>query len=444
MRAVDIIAKKRDGLALTNDEIEWFITAYTHNDVHDYQASALLMAILLRGMTDDEVTTLTMAMANSGVMLDLSDISPYVVDKHSSGGVGDKTTLVVLPLVASCGVTCAKMSGRGLGYTGGTLDKLEAITGFRVEIPESEFREQARRIGIALVGQTTDLAPADGKMYALRDVTATVSSIPLIASSIMSKKLASGANGIVLDVKVGTGAFIKNLDDGHALARMMVKIGQNVGRDMIAVISDMNQPLGHAIGNAIEIEEAIETLKGGGPEDFRDHCIEVAAHMLRLAALGMGDKGKKWRDFTVVLKFLQDQLHSGAALEKFREMVIAQGGDVAMVDNPSLLPQAKIVQRIQAERDGVISMVDAEKVALAAFELGAGRAKKGDPIDHAVGVKILVKVGDMVKKGDIIGSIHANDSNHLANAKATMREAIAYSNDMVQRLPLFYDVIGEV
>jgi len=349
-----------------------------------------------------------------------------------------------LPLVASCGVTCAKMSGRGLGYTGGTLDKLEAITGFRVEIPESEFREQARRIGIALVGQTTDLAPADGKMYALRDVTATVSSIPLIASSIMSKKLASGANGIVLDVKVGTGAFIKNLDDGHALARMMVKIGQNVGRDMIAVISDMNQPLGHAIGNAIEIEEAIETLKGGGPEDFRDHCIEVAAHMLRLAALGMGDKGKKWRDFTVVLKFLQDQLHSGAALEKFRELVIAQGGDVAMVDNPSLLPQAKIVQRIQAERDGVISMVDAEKVALAAFELGAGRAKKGDPIDHAVGVKILVKVGDMVKKGDIIGSIHANDSNHLANAKATMREAIAYSKDMVQRLPLFYDVIGEV
>ncbi|MDZ4671914.1 MAG: thymidine phosphorylase [Phototrophicales bacterium] len=444
MRAVDIIAKKRDGLVLTNDEIEWFITAYTHNDVHDYQASALLMAILLRGMTDDEVTTLTMAMANSGVMLDLSDISPYVVDKHSSGGVGDKTTLVVLPLVASCGVTCAKMSGRGLGYTGGTLDKLEAITGFRVEIPESEFREQARRIGIALVGQTTDLAPADGKMYALRDVTATVSSIPLIASSIMSKKLASGANGIVLDVKVGTGAFIKNLDDGHALARMMVKIGQNVGRDMIAVISDMNQPLGHAIGNAIEIEEAIETLKGGGPEDFRDHCIEVAAHMLRLAALGMGDKGKKWRDFTVVLKFLQDQLHSGAALEKFRELVIAQGGDVAMVDNPSLLPQAKIVQRIQAERDGVISMVDAEKVALAAFELGAGRAKKGDPIDHAVGVKILVKVGDMVKKGDIIGSIHANDSNHLANAKATMREAIAYSKDMVQRLPLFYDVIGEV
>jgi pyrimidine-nucleoside phosphorylase len=444
MRAVDIIAKKRDGLPLSDDEIEWFITAYTHNDVPDYQASALLMAILLRGMTDNEVTTLTMAMANSGVMLDLSDISGYVVDKHSSGGVGDKTTLVVLPLVASCGVTCAKMSGRGLGYTGGTLDKLEAITGFQVQMPESQFREQARRIGIALVGQTTDLAPADGKMYALRDVTATVSSIPLIASSIMSKKLASGANGIVLDVKVGTGAFIKNLDDGHALARMMVKIGQNVGRDMIAVISDMNQPLGHAIGNAIEIEEAIETLKGGGPDDFRDHCIEVAAHMLRLAALGMGDKGKKWRDFTVVLKFLQDQLHSGAALEKFREMVIAQGGDVNMVDNPSLLPQAKIIQRIQAERDGVISKVDAERVAWAAFELGAGRAKKGDPIDHAVGVKILVKVGDIVKKGDIIGSIHANDSNHLANAKATMREAIDYSKDMVQRLPLFYDVIGEV
>ncbi|MDX2076037.1 MAG: thymidine phosphorylase [bacterium] len=444
MRAVDIIAKKRDGLPLSDDEIEWFITAYTHNDVPDYQASALLMAILLRGMTDNEVTTLTMAMANSGVMLDLSDISSYVVDKHSSGGVGDKTTLVVLPLVASCGVTCAKMSGRGLGYTGGTLDKLEAITGFQVQMPETQFREQARRIGIALVGQTTDLAPADGKMYALRDVTATVSSIPLIASSIMSKKLASGANGIVLDVKVGTGAFIKNLDDGHALARMMVKIGQNVGRDMIAVISDMNQPLGHAIGNAIEIEEAIETLKGGGPDDFRDHCIEVAAHMLRLAALGMGDKGKKWRDFTVVLKYLQDQLHSGAALEKFREMVIAQGGDVNMVDNPSLLPQAKIIQRIQAERDGVISKVDAERVAWAAFELGAGRAKKGDPIDHAVGVKILVKVGDTVKKGDIIGSIHANDSNHLANAKATMREALDYSNDMVQRLPLFYDVIGEV
>lgn len=443
MRAVDIIAKKRDGLPLSHDEIEWFITAYTHNDIPDYQASALLMAILLRGMTDDEVTTLTMAMANSGVMLDLSDLSSYVVDKHSSGGVGDKTTLVVLPLVASCGVMCAKMSGRGLGYTGGTLDKLESIAGFQVQLPEDQFRKQAREIGLALVGQTTDLAPADGKLYALRDVTATVQSIPLIASSIMSKKLASGANGIVLDVKVGTGAFIKNLDDGHALARMMVQIGKNVGRDMIAVISDMNQPLGYAIGNAMEIEEAIETLKGGGPQDFRDHCIEVAAHMLRLAALGMGDKGKKWRDFTVVLKFLQDQLQSGAALQKFREMVIAQGGDVNMIDNPNLLPQAKIIQRIQAERDGFISMVDADKVARAAFELGAGRAKKGDPIDHAVGVKVTIKVGDKVKKGDMIGSIHATHSDSLANAKAILREAIAYSNDPVGRLPLFYDVIGD-
>lgn len=443
MRAIDIIAKKRDGLALTNDEIEWFITAYTHNDIPDYQASALLMAILLRGMTDDEVTTLTMAMANSGMMLDLSDIASYVVDKHSSGGVGDKTTLVVLPLVASCGVVCAKMSGRGLGYTGGTLDKLESIAGFQVQLPEEQFRQQARQIGLALVGQTTDLAPADGKLYALRDVTATVPSIPLIASSIMSKKLASGANGIVLDVKMGSGAFIKNLDDAHALARMMVQIGKNVGRDMIAVISDMNQPLGHAIGNAIEIEEAIETLKGGGPNDFRDHCIEVAAHMLRLAAKSMGDKGKQWRDFTMVLQFLGDQLHRGAALQKFREMVQAQGGDVTMIDNPALLPQANIIQRIQAERDGFITTVDAEKIARAAFELGAGRAKKGDPIDHAVGVKVTVKVGDAVKKGDMIGTIYANHSDRLATAKTILREAIAYSDQPVGRLPLFYDVIGD-
>lgn len=443
MRAIDIIAKKRDGLTLTDDEIEWFITAYTHNDIPDYQASALLMAILLKGMTDEEVTTLTMAMANSGMMLDLSDIASYVVDKHSSGGVGDKTTLVVLPLVASCGVVCAKMSGRGLGYTGGTLDKLESIAGFQVQMTEDQFRKQAREIGLALVGQTTDLAPADGKLYALRDVTATVPSIPLIASSIMSKKLASGANGIVLDVKMGSGAFIRNLDDAHALARMMVQIGKNVGRDMIAVISDMNQPLGYAIGNAIEIEEAIETLKGGGPDDFRDHCIEVAAHMLRLAAKNMGDKGKKWRDFTVVLQFIRDQLHSGAALQKFRDMVQAQGGDVAMIDNPALLPQAKIIQRIQAERDGFIITVDAEKIAHAAFELGAGRAKKGDPIDHAVGAKVTVKVGDKVKKGDIIGTIYANQSDKLASAKAILREAIGYGDEPVGRLPLFYDVLGE-
>lgn len=438
MRAVDIIAKKRDGQALTDAEIQWFVDAFTRDQMRDYQAAALLMAICIQGMTTDEVTALTLAMAYSGDMLDLSSISDYVVDKHSSGGVGDKTSLVVLPLVASCGVPVAKMSGRGLGYSGGTLDKLEAIAGFKVNLTEEKFYAQARNIQLALVGQSRELAPADGRIYALRDVTATVQSIPLIASSIMSKKLASGANGIVLDVKVGAGAFVDTLDDARDLAMMMVEIGVNAGRDVIALVSDMNQPLGYAVGNALEVIEAIETLQGAGPEDFRQHCLEVAAHMLRLAG-----RGKKWTDLENIRSMLIRQIDEKAAFNKFREMVEAQGGDVRMVDDPSLLPHAKFVETIQAERTGYVMRVSADKVAMAAFELGAGRETKEDTLDLAVGVKVFVKVGDYVEKGTTVASIHANDPEKATISRGFLHQAFEYSDESTAPLPLFYNVIGK-
>lgn len=437
MRAVDIIAKKRDGQVLTSEEIEWFIQSFTDDTVKDYQAAALLMAISINGMNSDEVTALTMAMAHSGGLLDLSEIADYVVDKHSSGGVGDKTSLVVLPLVAACGVPVAKMSGRGLGYSGGTLDKLEAIAGFRVDLSEERFYAQAKAAGIVLSGQSTDLAPADGKLYALRDVTATVPNISLIASSIMSKKIASGANGIVLDVKVGSGAFMKNLDEAKELARVMVDIGSNIGRDVIAVISDMNQPLGSAVGNALEVKEAIETLRGDGPQDLRNHSLEVAAHMLRLAG-----RGEKWTQLDDNRAFLAQQISNEAGLKMFRKMVEEQGGDVRMVDDPSLLPEAEYVETINAEQDGYIAQVDAERVAKAAFGLGAGREKKEDPIDLAVGVRVHVNVGDEVKQGAPIATIYANDSDKMAAARGLLGEAIKYSADSVAALPLFYDVVG--
>lgn len=436
MRAVDVIAKKRDGLPLTKAEIDWFIAAYTRGDLPDYQASAFLMAVFLRGMTREETVNLTLAMAHSGDILDLSDIIPYAVDKHSSGGVGDKTTLVVLPLVAACGVRVAKMSGRGLGFSGGTLDKMEAIAGYNVNLTETEFRAAVGRTGLVLAGQTRELAPADGKFYALRDVTATVPCLPLIASSIMSKKIAAGANGIVLDVKAGRGAFMNTVESARELAQIMVDIGVDAGRDMTAVISDMNQPLGVAVGNALEVVEAIETLRGGGPADFREHCLHVAAHMLRLAG-----QGAKWTDPDEARELLEHDLNNGAALSKFKEMVAGQGGDVAMVDNPALLPQAALVEEVSVAQSGYIAQVAADQIGIAASELGAGREKKGDLIDLAVGLKVYVKVGDRVTAGAPLATIYANDAAKLAACRERLTGAITYSPTPVEPLPLFYDTL---
>jgi pyrimidine-nucleoside phosphorylase len=433
---VDVIGKKRDGQALSAAEIQWFIREYTAGNLPDYQVSALLMAIFFQGMTREETVALTLAMAHSGQMLDLSDITDYAVDKHSSGGVGDKTTLVVLPLVAACGVPVAKMSGRGLGFSGGTIDKLEAIPGFRVSLSEQEFRAQARQYGLVLCGQTGELAPADGKIYALRDVTGTVPSMPLIASSIMSKKLASGAGGIVLDVKCGHGAFMPTVALAQELAAIMLNIGRDAGRDMIALISDMNQPLGAAVGNALEVAEAVATLAGGGPDDFRAHCVEVAACMLKLAG-----RGQRWQDMDDCRRTIETALHSGDGLAKLRLLVQIQGGDVSVIDDPARLPQAPHIATLTAEQGGYVAQVRADSVAQAALALGAGREKKGDVIDPAVGVIVPVKVGQVVQPGQPLATIHASSAASAAAAVPFLRQAITFSATPVEPLPLFYDVL---
>jgi pyrimidine-nucleoside phosphorylase len=375
-------------------------------------------------------------MAYSGDVLDLSDLIPYAVDKHSSGGVGDKTSLVVLPLVSSCGVPVAKMSGRGLGYSGGTLDKLESIKGYNVDLSNEEFRRLIRENGIVLSGQSHDLAPADGKLYSLRDVTGTVPCLPLIASSIMSKKIAAGANGIVLDVKVGRGAFMATADDARELAQIMVDIGVDAGRDMIAVLSDMNQPLGVAVGNALELKEAIDCLHGAGPADLREHCLDLASYMLRLAG-----QGQKWTDDAQIRALLIDQLNNGQAFAKLRQMVIGQGGDVNMVDDPSLLPKAPIVETVSASRAGYISQVAAEEIAIASFDLGAGREKKGDSIDFGVGLEVHVKVGDKLEVGAPLVTIHAHAESQLAPCRARLEQSILISDTPVEPFPLFYGTI---
>jgi pyrimidine-nucleoside phosphorylase len=437
MRAVDVIAKKRDGETLSVEEINWFIEAYTREELPDYQAAAFLMAVCIQGMAREEIVALTLKMAESGEVLHLADIlGGYAVDKHSSGGVGDKTTLIVLPLVAACGVPVAKMSGRGLGFSGGTLDKLEAIAGYDVNLTTEQFEKLAKENGIVLSGQSGELAPADGKLYALRDVTATVPSLPLIASSIMSKKIAAGADGIVLDVKMGEGAFMTNLEDAKALAQMMVDIGVDAGRDMVAIISDMNQPLGGAVGNALELAEAVEALSGGGPADLREHCLGIAEHMLRLAG-----QGEKWTDPAEVRALLEEKIANGEALAKFRLMVEAQNGDVRMVDDLSLLPQARLIEDVTATQNGYIAQVAALDIAMAAAALGAGREKKGDAIDQAVGVVVHVKVGDAVEAGQPLVTIHANDEAKLERARAHVEAALSYSDSPVESLPLFYDTL---
>jgi len=431
MRAVDIIIKKRDKGELTLAEVEYFIKSFISGEVADYQASALLMAIVLNGMTPRETTDLTLAMANSGHMLDLSDVVDLAVDKHSSGGVGDKTSLAVLPMVAACGLPVGKMSGRGLGFSGGTLDKLESIPGYRVDLTTEEFKHQLKEKGIVLTGQSLDLAPADGKLYALRDVTGTVQSIPLIASSIMCKKLASGAQAILLDVKTGLGAFMETLEEARQLADLMVDIGQLAGREVVALLSDMNQPLGYAVGNSLEVMEAIETLRDNGPEDFLEHCLHVSAHMLVL--------GKRANDLVEGRAMAEKSIAAGSAFEKFRVLVEAQGGDVSYADDTSKFPRAKYVEVVESPRNGYLAQIQARSVGEAAVALGAGRARKSDPIDHAVGFVIHHKVGDQVEKGEPLFTIYANDQAKLTEAREAVLFAHAFSEEQVERLPLFYE-----
>lgn len=434
MRMVDIIEKKRDGGTLSTAEIKFFIDGCTNETIPDYQTAALLMAIFWRGMDRRETVDLTLAMAHSGDMLDLHDVADFVVDKHSSGGVGDKTTLVVQPVVAACGVPVGKMSGRGLGSSGGTLDKMESICGWSSRLSLAQFKAQLADIGLVLAGQTSDLAPADGKLYALRDVTATVASTPLIAASIMSKKLAGGADAIVLDVKTGSGAFMPTVAAARDLARIMVAIGKDAGRETVALISDMNQPLGHAVGNALEVREAIETLHGGGPDDFWGHCVEVAGHMLLLA--GKADSLDAAYELATAVR------EDGSAFHKFRQMVAAQGGDVAQVDDPATLPLAELCEEIHAPRGGWIAAMNTRQIGWAAVQLGGGRQVKTDKIDHAVGFVLPVKVGDKVAAGDVLGTIHANDAGKLAEARDMLLDALSWSDEPLEPLPYFYDTVS--
>ena len=417
MRMYDVIAKKRDGGVLSGEEIGFVVDGFTRGDIPDYQMSAFLMAVYLKGMTAKETAQLTAAMAHSGDMVDLSAIAGVKADKHSTGGVGDKTTLVVAPIVAACGVKVAKMSGRGLGHTGGTVDKLESIPGCTTVLSEEAFFEQVNRIGLAVIGQTGNLAPADKKMYALRDVTATVSCIPLIASSIMSKKLAAGSDCILLDVKTGNGAFMKTLDDSIALAKAMVAIGEHNGRHTAALITDMDTPLGANIGNSMEVAEAVETLEGRGPKDLEAVCIALASNMLRLAEKG---------DAAQCEALVQKALQSGAAKQKLREMVAAQGGDVSVIDDPARFQKAAYTRDVVCETDGYLCATDTESIGIAAVLLGAGRETKESAINFAAGIRMCKKAGDRVRKGDVLATLYAGDEAHFAAAEEKLRAALTF------------------
>jgi pyrimidine-nucleoside phosphorylase len=433
MRMVDLIAKKRDGHALTKEEIEFIIHGYTNGDIPDYQMSAFAMAVFFRGMTEEETAALTMAMVHSGDVIDLSKIEGIKVDKHSTGGVGDTTTLVLGPLVASVGVPVAKMSGRGLGHTGGTIDKLESVPGFHVEIDNDQFIELVNKNKIAIIGQTGNLTPADKKLYALRDVTATVNSIPLIASSIMSKKIAAGADAIVLDVKTGAGAFMKDLEGAKQLATAMVEIGKRVGRKTMAVISDMSQPLGYAVGNALEVKEAIDTLKGKGPEDLQELCLTLGSYMVYLA--------EKASSLEEARELLENSIQEGKALETFKVFLEAQGGDASVVDDPSKLPQAKYQWELNATEDGYVAEIVADEVGTAAMLLGAGRATKESTIDLSVGLVLRKKVGDAVKKGESLVTIYSNTEN-IEEVKQKLAKSIRISQTPVAKPTLIYETIS--
>lgn len=435
MRAVDIIAKKRDGLELTSSEIEFFVRSFTDGHIADYQASAWCMAVLLRGMSAREATDLTLSMAYSGHVLDLSSVAAIVADKHSTGGVGDKTTLVVAPLVASQGVPVGKMSGRGLSYTGGTIDKLESFAGYQSALSENQFKRQLEQHGIVVTGQSAELAPADGKLYALRDVTATVESLPLIASSIMSKKIAGGANIIVLDVKVGSGAFLKTTTEAEQLANLMITIGEGVDRRVAAVVADMSQPLGRAVGNALEVREAIEVLQGGGPTDLRDHCLTLSSLILVLAGTH-ASLGAAHAD-------LECALAEGTAWQKFAAWIVAQGGSPAVVEQPARLPTARLREDLPSPHNGYIDQVDAQQVGMATVLLGAGRERKGDSIDHGVGVVLHKKVGDPVSRGEPLLTIHANSSERLAEARAGLLGAFGWADTPPRQSAHLHKIIRE-
>ena len=419
MRMFDIIAKKRDGKVLTSEEIEFFVNGYVNGDIPDYQISALLMAIYLNGMNVDETTTLTMLMARSGEVIDLSSIPGIKVDKHSTGGVGDKTTFIISPIVASCGVPVAKMSGRGLGHTGGTIDKMESIPGMKTNIDREEFFDIVRNVGACVIGQSGNIVPADKKLYALRDVTATIESIPLIASSIMSKKLAAGSDAILLDVKTGSGAFMKTTDEAIELAKAMVAIGEKVGRKTIALITDMDRPLGKSIGNALEMKEVCDTLKGKGPKDLTELSLTRATNMLYLAGKGSLDD---------CYDLAKDALESGKAFEKLKEMVKAQGGDVSVIEDNSKFESSKVARGLAAAQEGYIYSMDTEKCGVASMILGAGREKKEDTIDYSAGVIIHKKIGDYVKRGDLIASLYSSSEEKCISSSRLLGEAIKISS----------------
>lgn len=435
MQAVDLIRKKRDGKVLTAEEIHFLIQGYAQGRIPDYQMSAWAMAVWLRGMDARETADLTMEMVRSGEEVNLTAIQGIKVDKHSTGGVGDTTTLVLGPLVAAVGVPVAKLSGRGLGHTGGTIDKLESFPGFNTALSTTEFIRQVNDLGVAVMGQTADLTPADKQLYALRDVTATVDSIPLIASSIMSKKIAAGADAIVLDVKTGSGAFMKEEGQAVELARAMVEIGSRTGRQTVAVISDMSQPLGHAVGNALEVREAIETLQGRGPEDLTELCLTLGAQMVTLAGKAETPEEGKEKVRTAIA--------DGSALDCFRRFVKAQGGDAGAVDAPGRLPEAPVQLTVEAPNDGRISALDAEAIGLCAMQLGAGRETKEAAIDYGVGIVLRKKTGDLVRKGEVLAVLHANSRQQAEGVRGRFLKAVTLGKEPVMSPPLLRALVTE-
>lgn len=432
MRVVDLINKKKLGETLTNDEIKFLINGYVNNEIPDYQMSALLMAIVFQGLNSDERLAITTAMLNSGETIDLSKLDGKLVDKHSTGGVGDKTTLVIAPIVASCGVVMPKMSGRGLGHTGGTLDKLESIPGFRIGLTSDEFIKQVQEIGLAVIGQTSNIAPADKKLYALRDVTGTVESIGLIASSIMSKKLASGADYILLDVKVGKGAFMKTIEDARALAHAMVDIGTRAGKKTVAMLTNMEEPLGEMVGNSLELIEAIETLKGNGPGNFTKLCYEISSEILLMTGIANSKEEGLAR--------VKEVIENGKALDKLRKMITYQGGNPQVIDDYSLFPGAKNTIKVRSLKDGYVKSIDALKVGQAAMILGSGRQTIEDSIDLGVGVQVIAKVGKKVRQGDVLAVIYGNGKNE-EEAYKTILDNIVITNEEVPGLDIILDII---
>ena len=433
MNILEIIEKKREKKELTKDEIEYFINGYVDGKIADYQAAALVMAIFLNGMTKQETTDLTIAMANSGEILDLSKLNKIIVDKHSTGGVGDKVSICLLPLVASLGVPVAKMSGRGLGFTGGTVDKMESIPGYKTSIDIDKFIENVQNVGISMISQTLNLAPADKKLYALRDSISCVESIPLIASSIMSKKIASGAEKIVLDVTVGKGAFMKNIEDAEKLANEMIEIGKLANREVVCVLTSMDEPLGKAVGNNLEVKEAIHFLKGDMPQDLKEVVLELGAYMIKLAGLGENLEENK--------KQMLENIQNGKAFNKLKQMVQNQGGDISYLENTDKFEKAQFTEEILASQDGYIQEINAEEIGKVACNLGAGRIKKEDNIDYAVGIELDKKVGTKVQKGEILGKIHANDTTKLEIAKKQLNDIIKISPEYCKKIQTIIEKI---